>query len=65
MCGEGDGRRESTSLPKKRKYIPRRAYLLVFVVPPASIESTVKYPRIDSLVTTVNYCQLARGHRTS
>jgi hypothetical protein len=26
----------------------------VFVVPPASKESTVKYPRIDSLVTTVN-----------
>jgi hypothetical protein len=53
MCGEGDGHRESTILPKKRKLIPRRAYLLVFVVPPASIESTVKYPMIDGLVTTV------------
>jgi hypothetical protein len=27
-CGEqGDGRRESTSPPRKRKYIPRRAYI--------------------------------------
>jgi hypothetical protein len=53
VCGEGDGRRESTSLSRKGKWIPRRAYLLVFVVPPAIIESTGKYPRIDSLVTTV------------
>jgi hypothetical protein len=30
-----------------------RAYRLVFAVPPTSLESTVKYPRIDSLVTTV------------
>jgi hypothetical protein len=48
-----------------RKLFPRRAYLLVFVVPPDSIESTVKYPRIDSLITTFIYCQLARGYRTS
>jgi hypothetical protein len=53
VCGEGDGHRESTILPKKRKLIPRLAYRLVFVVPPASIESTVKYPMIDGLVTTV------------
>jgi hypothetical protein len=54
VCGESDGRRESTSLSRNRKYIPRRAYNLVFVVPSASKESTVKCPRIDSLVTTVN-----------
>jgi hypothetical protein len=41
-------------LERESRSIPRRAYLLVFVVALASIESTVKYPRIDSLVTTVN-----------